>query len=48
MKNPLALAVALCIQTPAAAALRVSDNGRFLATETGEPVFLPADTAWSN
>ena len=29
------------------APLRVSDNGHFLVTDKGEPVFLLADTAWS-
>ena len=27
--------------------LRVSDNGHFLVTKSGAPVFLLADTAWS-
>jgi hypothetical protein len=49
--GPTVAALLLCVAAlePAAAqlpALRVSENGRFLVTETGEPFFWLGDTAW--
>jgi hypothetical protein len=46
--RPLAAALLLCLSAGAAPLprLRVSDNGRFLVTESGKPFFYLADTAW--
>ena len=47
---PAVFAVTACTALaadPALPRLRVSESGRFLVTESGRPVFLLCDTAWS-